>query len=68
MGLLEHLDVDKTYGDKIVPGLLKSYIKAGAVIASEPAYDRNFGCADFLTILNTNLINESYKKKFVQSG
>jgi len=68
MDLLDQLDFGKKYGDKIVPGLLKSYIKAGSVIASEPAYDRSFGCTDFLTVLNTSLINENYRKKFVESS
>jgi putative hemolysin len=37
--------------EKLIPPLLKSYIKFGAKIASVPAFDREFDCIDFLTVL-----------------
>jgi putative hemolysin len=37
-------------GEKLVPGLLKSYLKAGAKVVSYPAFDGDFQCFDFLTV------------------
>lgn len=48
-----------------IPPLLKSYINAGARICSQPVIDRDFGCSDWLTILNLRNLNERYEKKFM---
>lgn len=34
-----------------IPSLLKSYIKAGAKVSSYPAYDEEFKCIDFATVM-----------------
>lgn len=47
-----------------IPSLLKSYLKVGSQIVSEPALDRTFKCFDFLTVLDIKNMNESYRKKF----
>lgn len=47
-----------------IPSLLKSYIKAGAKVGSYPAYDRDFRCIDFVTILNKSELDEKLVKKF----
>lgn len=41
-----------------LPDLLKAYLKYGAKICSYPAYDREFKCIDFLTIIDYHNINE----------
>ncbi len=47
-----------------VPPLLKSYLMAGAKIAGLPAFDEEFGCFDFLTILDLNNISPSFKRRY----
>lgn len=47
-----------------IPSLLKSYIKSGAKVASYPAYDRDFRCIDFVTILNRAEMDQKLVKKF----
>lgn len=49
--------------DKI-PALLHSYLKAGAYICGQPAWDKDFQCVDFLTLLSVEQINHSFKKKY----
>ncbi len=50
--------------DKILPPLLKFYMKAGSKICGEPAIDRDFRCIDFLTLLDINEVNEKLQRKF----
>lgn len=47
-----------------IPNLLKAYLKIGARIAGEPAYDEQFGVADFLIALETERILTSYQKRY----
>jgi putative hemolysin len=47
-----------------VPPLLMSYLKTGASICGEPAYDRAFKCADFLTLLDLANLNKSVERKY----
>lgn len=47
-----------------IPALLKSYLLAGAKIVGLPAFDEEFGCFDFLTILDLNDINPSFKRRY----
>lgn len=50
----------------LVPPLLASYLKAGARVGSEPALDRAFRCVDFLTILETRRLQNSYSRRVAQ--
>jgi putative hemolysin len=47
-----------------IPSLLKSYIKAGAKVASYPAYDKEFRCIDFCTIMKISELDKKLVKKF----
>ena len=47
-----------------VPSLIQSYLKAGAVICGEPAFDRHFKCADFITLLDADNLNISFNRRF----
>ena len=49
---------------KLIPSLLKSYIKFGAKIASEPAFDVEFDCIDVLTVLKKEDIADSITRRF----
>ena len=68
LNIINQLGINSEYAEKIVPPLLKSYIKAGAVICGEPAYDSDFQCMDFSTLLDTEFINDNYSKKFGGNG
>ena len=47
-----------------IPSLLKSYIKAGAKISSYPAYDKDFNCIDFVTVLERKNLDSKLVRKF----
>ncbi|MCC6137329.1 MAG: GNAT family N-acetyltransferase, partial [Bdellovibrionaceae bacterium] len=48
----------------LIPGLLNSYLKMGAKIASVPAYDKDFACIDLLTVLNKEELASSLVRRF----
>lgn len=50
--------------EKLLPPLLKSYIKFGAKIASEPAFDKDFDCVDLLTVLKKEEMTNSLARRF----
>ncbi len=51
--------------EDLMPSLLKSYLKAGAKVASYPAYDAAFKCIDFVTILDQADVSDKIAKKFM---
>ena len=48
-----------------VPKLLKTYLAIGARIATPPAWDREFGTIDFLTLLDLKLLSASARNRFL---
>ena len=48
-----------------VPKLLKTYLAIGARIGGPPAWDREFGTIDFLTLLDLKLISPSARNRFL---
>jgi len=48
-----------------VPKLLKTYIGVGARICSEPAWDREFGTIDFLTLLDLEDLSPAARTRFM---
>jgi putative hemolysin len=48
-----------------VPRLLKTYLAIGARIAAPPAWDREFGTIDFLTLLDLRLLSHSARNRFL---
>jgi len=48
-----------------VPKLLKTYLAIGARIAAPPAWDREFGTIDFLTLLDLKLLSRSARNRFL---
>jgi putative hemolysin len=48
-----------------VPKLLKTYMAIGARICGPPAWDRDFGTIDFLTLLDLRLISPSARNRFL---
>ncbi len=47
-----------------LPTLFTSYLRAGAKICGEPAYDRDFQCIDFLTVLKLENMNPLFLRKY----
>lgn len=48
-----------------VPPLVKAYLRAGAMICGEPAWDPQFNVADLFILLRTDAIDERYLRHFV---
>jgi putative hemolysin len=48
-----------------VPKLLKTYLAIGARIAAAPAWDREFGTIDFLTLLDLQMVSASARNRFL---
>lgn len=49
---------------ELIPPLCRAYLKAGAYLGGEPAYDPEFKCIDFLTILPRENLNKMLWKKY----
>jgi len=49
-----------------LPPLLKGYLRLGAVICGEPAYDKAFGTVDFLILVEKDRITERYRNHYIQ--
>lgn len=48
-----------------VPKLLKTYLAIGARIAAPPAWDREFGTIDFLTLMDLTQISPAARNRFL---
>lgn len=48
-----------------VPKLLKTYLTIGARICAPPAWDREFGTIDFLTLLDLKLLSSVARNRFL---
>jgi len=48
-----------------VPKLLKTYLAIGARICAPPAWDREFGSIDFLTLLDLKLMSPAARNRFL---
>jgi len=45
--------------------LLKGYLRAGAYVCGEPAWDRDFGTADLLVLLPLDRVTDRYASHFL---
>lgn len=50
-----------------IPKLLRTYIGTGARICSQPAWDREFGTIDFLTLLDLEQLSPAARNRFFNS-
>ena len=48
-----------------VPKLLKTYLTIGARICAPPAWDRDFGTIDFLTLLDLKMLSAAARNRFL---
>ena len=46
-----------------LPGLIKAYLRIGALVCGPPALDQEFGTADFFLLLDFGALNEEYLKR-----
>jgi putative hemolysin len=51
-------------GRVAVPPLLRGYLRLGAWICGAPAYDPDFGCADFYVLLGLDRMDPRYQRHF----
>jgi putative hemolysin len=57
---LDQLSIFEKKAAKLIPSLLSTYLAIGAQICGEPAYDREFKCMDYLTIIDVEAINQRF--------
>jgi putative hemolysin len=57
-------DSEVDEAEKLVPALLKSYLKFGAKVVSIPAFDKDLNCVDLLTVLKKIEMNNTMAKRF----
>ena len=48
----------------LIPSLLRSYLKFGAKVTGEPAWDSEMGCVDFLTVMRVENLSTQIERKF----
>lgn len=71
-GLAEHLseepltEAERERAGQLLPPLMKAYFKAGALVEGLPAFDEDFQCFDFLTLIETDRIESAYNRRFSQ--
>ncbi|MEU9826736.1 GNAT family N-acetyltransferase [Micromonospora chersina] len=49
----------------LVPPLLRGYLRLGAWVGGEPAYDPDFDCADFYVLFSLDRMNPRYLRHFL---
>jgi putative hemolysin len=49
--------------DPQLPPLIAGYLKMGARVYGEPAYDSKFGCVDFFTVLKLSDMNQKFRER-----
>ena len=57
-------DAQVEEAEKLIPSLLKAYLKFGAKIISKPAFDKELGCVDLLTVLKKEDMSDSLARRF----
>ncbi|TCS73295.1 ornithine-acyl[acyl carrier protein] N-acyltransferase [Sulfuritortus calidifontis] len=56
----------ETTAAPVVPPLIKGYLRAGAYICGEPAWDPDFNTADLPILLSMKSVNGSYARHFLK--
>lgn len=51
-----------------LPPLIKGYVRLGAFVCGEPAWDRQFNCADLLMLLPLSRMSPRYARHFMGQG
>ncbi|KHD89018.1 MAG: hypothetical protein OM95_06060 [Bdellovibrio sp. ArHS] len=61
-------ETQRAQAEELLPPLCRAYLKIGASLGGEPAWDQEFRCIDFLTILQREDLNRTLWKKFKLDG
>jgi putative hemolysin len=61
------LDALTTEAAPIIPPLIKGYLRAGAYICGEPAWDPDFNTADILILLPMHKVSPAYARHFLHN-
>ncbi len=61
---IEKLLKDEAALIKMIPPLLKGYLRLGAHVCGEPALDKEFGTIDFFILLDMDKVPDRYKRHF----
>lgn len=56
---------DRREAARLLPSLIKNYLKIGAYACGEPVWDKTFNTADFFMLLDMKRTNFSYLEKFL---
>ncbi|MFI7284421.1 GNAT family N-acetyltransferase [Micromonospora chersina] len=59
------LDLSPAERRALVPPLLRGYLRLGAWVGGEPAYDPDFDCADFYVLFSLDRMNPRYLRHFL---
>ena len=51
-----------------IPPLIKGYLRLGAYVAGEPAWDPDFNCADLFILMPVSRMNARYAKHFMKQA
>lgn len=57
-------EAERAEAKELIPPLCRAYLKIGAYLGGEPAWDDEFKCIDFLTILHREDLNRTLWKKY----
>jgi len=57
--------VERPAGRVTVPPLVRGYLRVGSWICGAPAYDPDFGCADFFVLLSLDRVDPRYLRHFL---
>jgi len=55
---------DREQAFSVMPPIMKGYLRLGAQVCGEPAYDAVFGTTDFLILLDTETVLKRYQRRF----
>lgn len=61
-------EAEKAEVKDLIPSLCRASLKVGAMIGGEPAWDSNFKCIDFLTLVHREDLNRSLWKRYKQDS
>jgi len=61
------LALDQLDGNRpvITPPLIKGYLRVGAYLCGEPAWDADFNTADLMLLLSIKQMNQVYARHFM---
>ncbi len=57
-------EAEITEAQNLLPSLFRTYLKVGAMVAGEPAWDAEFRCIDFLTVMQKEDLTRILWKKY----